>query len=501
MIHRVRKIIVFGGGTSGWLTAAYLVKNLNIPTEVVLIEDSSAGPLGVGEGTQPFTAQFIYDCGITPEMWMKDSDASFKLGVELVGWNQDPYFVDNDSSDNCVVAENLYTPEYFANKPYEEFSKWHPAYNLAKANKSLKIKDHLDLNFQMGPQGYGAVHFNAYKIIDTVKKLIIDKITYVDTKIENIGKDIHGITKLVGNDGVEYKADLYLDCTGFQSLLIGKTLETPFQSYSEWLPNDRAVVIPTQYTDPQQECFPYTRATAMNSGWMFTIPNFTRIGNGYVYSSKFISDEDAEKELREKIGEFEASARLIKMRCGFQKAIAVKNACAIGLSAGFVEPLEATGITFTTSVVKSVTDLLNMYNNLWNEEVKTHLNRGFYEMSVEILTFVWAHYHFSTKNDTPYWQHIRSIKITDLPKESQYVLGHYYPNPPKFLFFSPASMFNCVQWFSMIHAGGAYKDVAYDIDPKVNQYYEYFLDTLSYKTKKAKELFPNHYDYLKEWYS
>ena len=120
MIHRVRKIIVFGGGTSGWLTAAYLIKNLNIPTEVVLIEDSAAGPLGVGEGTQPFTAQFLYACGIAPEMWMKDSDASFKLGVELVGWNQDPYFVDNDSSDNCIAAENLYTPEYFANKPYKE---------------------------------------------------------------------------------------------------------------------------------------------------------------------------------------------------------------------------------------------------------------------------------------------------------------------------------------------------------------------------------------------
>ncbi len=501
MIHKVRKIIIFGGGTSGWLTAAYLVKNLNIPTEVVLIEDASIGPIGVGEGTQPFTAQFLYDCGIPPNMWMKDSDASFKLGVELIGWNQDPYFVDNDSSDNCVVAEHLYTPEYFANKPYEEFSKWHPAYQLAKANKSLKIKDHLDLNFQMGQQGFGAVHFNAYKIIDTVKKLIIDKITYVDTKIENIGKDIHGITKLVDSNGVEYKADLYLDCTGFQSLLIGKTLETPFQSYAEWLPNDRAVVIPTQFKNPQEECHPYTKATAMNSGWMFTIPNFKRIGNGYVYSSKFISDEDAEKELREKIGEFEAPPRFIKMRCGFQKAIAVKNACAIGLSAGFVEPLEATGITFTTSVVKSVTDLLNMYNNLWNEEVKVNLNRGFSEMSVEILTFVWAHYYFSTKNDTPYWQHIRSIKITDLPKESQFVISHYYPTPPKFLFFSPASMFNCVQWFSMMHAGGAYKDVAYETDPKVKQYYEYFLDTLSYKTEKAKALFPNHYDYLKEWYS
>jgi tryptophan halogenase len=433
-------------------------------------------------------------------MWMKDSDASFKLGVELVGWNQDPYFVDNDSSDNCVVAENLYTPEYFANKPYKEFSKWHPAYNLAKANKSLKIKDHLDLNFQMGPQGYGAVHFNAYKIIDTVKKLIIDKITYVDTKIENIGKDIHGITKLVGNDGVEYKADLYLDCTGFQSLLIGKTLETPFQSYSEWLPNDRAVVIPTQYTDPQQECFPYTRATAMNSGWMFTIPNFKRIGNGYVYSSKFISDEGAEKELREKIGEFEAPARLIKMRCGFQKAIAVKNACAIGLSAGFVEPLEATGITFTTKIVEALTNGLNHHSGIWNRNVIDAFNGAYTNMVVEIVGFVWAHYHFCTKNDTPYWQEIRSQKIEDTPPVARQILDKFLPIPQRFILPSPTAMFNIVQWFSMLKAGGAYDNVKPYITDKQRAYAEYFIESNNSRLALAEKTFPNHYEYLRNWY-
>lgn len=501
MINKVRKIIIFGGGTSGWLTAAYLVKNLKIPATITLIEDASLGPIGVGEGTQPFTAQFLYECGIIPEMWMKDSEAAFKYGVELIGWNETPYFVDNDNSDNCVVAENLYTPGYFANKPYEVFSNWHPAYKLAKANKSLKIKDHLDVNFQMGQQGYGAVHFNAFKIIETIKKLIIDKIDYVDTKIVDIQKDMYGITRLVDENKNFYQADLYLDCSGFQSLIVGKTLETPFQSYDQWLPNDRAVVIPTKFKNPESECFPYTKSTTMNAGWMFTIPIFTRTGNGYVYSSKFISDEDAEKELREKIGEFETPARFLKMRCGYQKEIAVKNACAVGLSAGFVEPLEATGITFTTSVVKSIADLLNMYNNIWNEEVRRHLNRGFYEMSIEILTFVWSHYYFSSRSDTEYWQHIRSMKIENLPKDAQYILNNFYPNPPNFLFFSPASMFNCVQWFSVLHAGGAYKGLEYNIDPTIEKYYEYFLDSSTYRVEKAKKLFPNHYEYLNEWYS
>lgn len=501
LINKVRKIIVFGGGTSGWLTAAYLVKNLKIPAEVVLIEDSSLGPIGVGEGTQPFTAQFLYQCGIMPEMWMKDSSASFKLGVELVGWNAEPYFVDNDTADNGFIAEDFYTTDYFINRSPNEFKDWHPAYQLAKANKCIKLEDHLDLNFGMGKEGYGAVHFAAFEIIETVKKLILDKIVYVDTKITEVKQDIHGITKLVSDTGTEYSADLFLDCTGFKSMLLGETLKVPFESYNDWLPNDRAVVIQTQYTNPEEECFPYTRATTMDAGWRFTIPIFTRVGNGYVYSSKFISDEDAEQELRESIGEFNAPAKFLKMRCGRHVEVAHKNVCAVGLSAGFVEPLEATGITFTTAVVKSITDLLNMYNNVWNREVRQHLNRGFYEMAIEILTFVWVHYHFSSRNDTPFWQSIRKQKIEDLPKDVQFILNGFYPTPGRFVFFSPASMFNIVQWFSVLHAGGAYKNTSYPLTPKQEAYAKYFIDTHQYRVDQAKKLFPNQYQYLKEWYN
>lgn len=499
LINKVRKIIVFGGGTSGWASAAYLVKNLKIPAEIILIEDSNAGPIGVGEGTQPFTAQFLYQCGITPKMWMKDSQASFKMGVELVGWNETPYFVDNDNSDNCLIAEHFFTSDYFVNKPHNEFVNWHPAYRLAKANRCIKLQDHLDVNFGMGEEGYGAVHFAAYEIINTIKTLILDKITYVDTKIVDVKQDMHGITKLVSDTGNEYSADLYLDCTGFKSILLGETLKVPFESYDKWLPNDRAVVIQTQYTNPEEECFPYTRATTMNAGWRFTIPIFTRVGNGYVYSSKFISDEDAEKELRESIGEFNAPAKFLKMRCGRHVEVAHKNVCAVGLSAGFVEPLEATGITFTTSVVKAVTDLLNLQGNVWNQNIRNNINRGFYEMAMEIVTFVWAHYYFSSKDDTPFWKSIRQQSISDLPKDMQYILGAFYPTPPKFMFFSPGSMFNAVQWFSVLHAGNAYKDV-----PALSKAYETygkcFIELQNFRVEQAIRIFPNQYQYLKEWY-
>ena len=501
-MKRIESIIIFGGGTSGWLTAAYITKNLSFPVKITLIEDTSKGPIGVGEGTQPLTAQFLYACGIEAKHWMKPSNAAFKYGVELTGWNDEPYFVDNDAIQNYMATTSLYVSDYFIEKPYSDYAAWHPAYNLAKENVSPKLSQNIDSNFGQGPDGYGAVHFSAYDIIDTLKTLIGNSINVVDTKITNAESDINGISKLKDLNGKEYTADLYIDCSGFNSLLLEKTLGSEFVSYKDngWLLNDSAVAIPTQYTNPEEECHPYTKATTMNAGWRWTIPTYQRVGNGYVYSSDYITPEEAEKELRESLNEWDAPAKHLKMRCGTHREIALKNVCAVGLAAGFVEPLEATGITFTTAVVRSICDLLNMFNGVWNDQVTDNLNQGWYEMNLEILTFVWSHYYFSSRNDTEYWKAIRSQKITDLPTDSQYILNQYYPVLKKFIFFSKQSMFSSQQWFSMLHAGGAYKDIKNNITSKERQYLELFLKQNTNRVDSVKDIFPNHYKFLKDWY-
>ena len=499
-LKKIKKIVIFGGGTSGWLTAAFLVKNLAIPTEIVLIEDSKKGPIGVGEGTQPFTAKFLSQCGIFPHVWMKDSNASFKYGVELIGWNEEPYFVDNDTSDNAIIAHDFFTSDYFIDKPYEEFAKWHPAYRLAKKNICQKFNDYLDVNHRMGPFDFGAVHFSAYDIIKSIKSLIIDKITYVDASITNIKSDQDGIISLTSEDNIEYFGDLYIDCSGFESLLLEKTLKVPFQDYSRWLLNDSAVVIRTQYTDPQEQCHPYTKATTMDAGWMFTIPIYSSIGNGYVYSSKYINTYDAEQELRKTIGEYVSPARHLKMKTGYHKEVAVKNVCAVGLSGGFVEPLEATGITFTTAVVSDITNVLNNGGNIWGDQQRQIINKNFEFMSLEILTFVWAHYYFSSRNDTQYWKDIREMKIDDLPALSKEILNMFLPVPKRFLNLTPNSMFNIIQWFSVLHAGGAYKGVESYLTEEQKIYAEYFLECHNKRLELAEKLFKNQHDYLTEWY-
>ena len=238
----------------------------------------------------------------------------------------------------------------------------------------------------------------------------------------------------------------------------------------------------------------------MKAGWRFTIPIFTRVGNGYVYSSKHISKEDAEAELRESIGEYVAPANHLKMKCGYHKEIAVKNVIAVGLSAGFVEPLEATGITFTTGAVMSIVDLLNNTGNIWNTETKGFINRGFSEMSEEILAFVWAHYYFSSRDDTPYWKEIREQKLEDMPKFIKDILSAFLPYPQRFLNLTPSSMFNITQWFSVLHAGGAYKDIEPYLTKTQERYGQYFVDSNNARLDLVEKMFKNQYEYLTDWY-
>jgi len=494
----IKKIVIFGGGTSGWLTAAHFTNNLPEEIEICLIEDANKGPIGVGEGTQPLTAKFLYECGIEAKHWMKPSNAAFKYGVELTGWNNEPYFVDNDNPFNYIASPELFTSMYFSDKPYSEYAKWHPAYRLAKENKSPKLTPTLDSNFNAGPDQYGAVHFSAYDIIATIKDIILDKITYVDTEIKQVATGGKGISKLIDANGVEYTGDLFIDCSGFESKLLEKTMGSEFISYKPWLLNDSAVAMPTEYKDPVNECHPYTKATAMNAGWRWTIPTYHRIGNGYVYSSDYLTPEQAEQELRESLNEWDAPVKHLTMKCGTHKEVAVKNVIGVGLAAGFVEPLEATGITFTTAVVKSITDLILAYGD-WTEEAKVMINRGYYEMNIEILAFVFAHYYFSNKNDTPYWEEVRSKRLEELPPDAQFFLSQYYPDIKPFTFFSNQSMFSSMQWWSMIKAGGYGNP--YPLTTEEKTYLELFMNNQTNRIDQTIEQFPNHYEFLKGWYN
>lgn len=489
----IKNIIVFGGGTSGWLTATYLCRKLRVPVNVTLIEDTSIGPIGVGEGTQPATARFLHECGIPPKEWMKDSKATFKLGVEMIGWTKENYFVDNDTYLHHTISDNLNTANMWSNLSFVPVKN--PSYTMARALRSPKMGEGLDFNNPLPEGSYGSVHFSALDIVQTLKRHILNDIIYVDTKIEHISSEDGKVTGLVGANGVEYKADLYIDCTGFKSILLEQLLGVPFESFNDFLPCDRAIAIPTQYSAPTSECHPCTKATAMSAGWRWTIPTFERIGNGYVYSSNYISDEDAENELRNAIGEFEAPALKLRMKCGRHKSVVSGNVYAVGLSAGFIEPLEATGITFTTAMVKALVNALNMHGNALSVPVINYLESVYTTMMDDVTAFVFAHYQFSTKRDTTFWKDC--VGTAQAPTHIQSIIDKHIV-PPRYMFDNEHSMFNTCHWYTVISNGKTLP--ATPITFEEREYGNWWLKIQDEKIRWASKMFPNHYLYLKDWY-
>jgi tryptophan halogenase len=501
----INSITIVGGGSTGWITAAHLSKNLPEHVKITLIASSEIGTIGVGEGTQPFTTAFLQECGLQPWDWMKEADACFKLGVEFVGWSDHPIFVDNDTQEMAVLGPGIMMHDYVLGKDIskEAFADWTPSYRLAKNNKSPKCGDpRLDFTQGYTTLPWDAYHFNAEKLGEVLKKSCIDKVNYIDDMVVNIETNEDGIAYLETKENGILTADLFIDATGFKSMLLEEALGEEFESLSETLLCNRAIAMPTQYKNKEAEMHPYTKSTAMKCGWRWTIPTFSRIGNGYVYSDKFCTPEEAEQELREAIGDFETPVNHIRMKTGSHKNIAVKNVYATGLSAAFVEPLEATGITFSTKAVQNLTHALLNNNMQYNEQVASWLSNEYAMQVNEIVDFIFLHYHLAPKNDTPFWKAVHEIP---LPVSAKSILEKFVNSPPHVLTEKPLfTMFHVGQWFEMIHGFGGYdnkplgKDVMYDIN--IETYGDIIWETYSTRTDLEIKLFPNHYQYLKEFY-
>jgi len=500
----INSIVIVGGGSAGWMTAAYLTKNLPPQIKITVVESSKIGTIGVGEGTQPYTTAFLLGCGLEPKDWMPPSESTYKLGVEFTGWSEEPVFVDNDILDPHILGRNVMMHEYILSKGItkKEYFDWLPAYRMAKANKAPKGNDpRLDSTPGISDVPWDAVHFRADALIDTLKNVCIDKIRHIDDEIVNVFTDDTGVTGLLTKDSGLIHGDLYVDCSGFKSMLLEGALNEPFISIDSVLLCNRAVAIPTSYKDKKEEMFPYTKATAMDAGWRWTIPTATRIGNGYVYSDKFITPEQAENDLRAAIGEWEAPANHLKMKTGTHKNIALKNVYATGLAAAFVEPLEATGITFTTKGVEALTMSLLQNNGNWNDDIAADLSYGYNAQVREIVDFIFLHYYLSTKTDTPFWQAVHDIP---LPASVRNVLEKFIPEPSSVPFNKPLySMFHAGQWFSLFFGFGVYDHLLGHgkASDAVTKYGQMSWETFSERTNRQLAIFPNHSEYLEQWYA
>ena len=408
-MKNVKKIIVLGGGSAGWMTASTLVKEYP-DKEITLIESPNTPIVGVGESTIGGIKFWTTYLGIDDNEFFKYTDATYKLSIRFEDFYKkgdggfhypfgEPVFINKaDGYNEWIIKKHIY-PETHRSDFAECF---YPQMALVK-NKKLfdNEKNEIPFNFRENT----AYHFDATKY-----GLFLKERYCLPRGVKHIVEDIKTIE--CNDNGIEslnkkYKADLYFDCTGFKSLLLGETLQTEFESYSDMLPNNSAWATRVPYKSKKEEINCYTNCTAIENGWVWQIPLWSRWGTGYVYSDKFVDDETALQEFKnhlDKKGQDYSNAEFkkIKMRVGIHKRLWVKNVVGIGLAAGFIEPLESNGLfSVHEFIMRFIRNAQRDIITQWDRDNFTFQCKKFFRNFAE---FVAMHYAMSNRDDTEYWR-------------------------------------------------------------------------------------------------
>ena len=348
----IKTIVIVGGGTAGWMTAIALSIGLRGRFTIRLVESDEIGIVGVGDATIPAIQRFNTIYGIDENEFMRETNGTFKLGIEFVNWGRlgDRYMhgFGRFGQDLGTVGVDQYW------RKMSQLGKGHDleAYSItrmaAKANKFMPARADMP-NTPMADINY-AYHFDASLYARYLRKLSEARgVRRTEGKIVQVTQrsgDGH-IEAVVLESGERVEGELFIDCSGFRGLLIEQTLKTGFEDWSHWLPCDRALAVPCESAPILT---PYTRSTAHKAGWQWRIPLQNRIGNGHVYCSRYMSDDEAKAILLANLdGKPLADPRLIKFTTGMRKLCWNRNVVAIGLSSGFLEPLESTSIHMVQS--------------------------------------------------------------------------------------------------------------------------------------------------------
>ncbi len=454
---RIRSIAIVGGGTAGWMTAAALAKILGRDyATITLVESDAIGTVGVGEATIPQINIFNRMLGIDENDFVRRTKGSFKLGIEFVDWGGlgQRYF--HPFGAFGLNMEGVSFHAFWLRMYQAGLSPYISDYSIqAKAAETGKFMRPIDAgNSPLSEIAY-AFHFDAGLYALFLREHAEARgVVRREGKITNVVQrgDDGFIEAVVLEDGSRIEADLFVDCSGFHGLLIEGAMKAGYEDWSKWLPCNRAVAVPCAGSD---DILPYTRSTAREAGWQWRIPLQHRIGNGYVYCSEFISDDEAAAKLLANLdGEALADPRFIKFTTGHRKSYWMKNCVAIGLSSGFMEPLESTSIWMIQS---GIARLLTMFpDKSFAPADIARYNRILKTETEEIRDFLILHYNATTRDDTPFWDYCRNMSIPDRLAEKIRV----YQNAGR-TFRENEELFNETSWFAVM-AGQGLRPQTYD---------------------------------------
>ncbi len=406
-MNRVHRVVIVGGGTAGWMAAAGLAKSLGRTIDITLVESDAIGTVGVGEAVIPLIKSFHALLELQENEFLRAVNGTFKLGIEFENWGR--------------LGESYFHP--FGPTGVEAWAAQFHHYWL-KARK-LGNKDQLrDFSLEASmaqagkftlasePQPQYAYHFDASLYAKLLRKLSeANGVRRVEGKVVDV--QVHSESGFIESveleSGERIEGDLFIDCSGFRGLLIQQVLQTEWEDWSHWLRNDRAVAVQTESVSPPA---PYTRSTARTSGWQWKIPLQNRVGNGLVYCSDYLSDDNAKKALLDNLeGKPLNEVRTIRFRTGRRAQQWVKNCVAVGLSSGFLEPLESTSIHL---IQNSILRLVRMFPaaEIDPAEVQQFNNETTQEIE-NIRDFIILHYKVTQRQDSKYWVDCREMAVPD----------------------------------------------------------------------------------------
>ena len=523
---KVKTITIVGGGSSGWMAAAAISK-LCPHIDLTLVESSKIKTIGVGESTLGHVTKFLGLLGLRDEDWMAHCNATYKNSIRFTNFRENdgtsfqyPFSLGFDLTDkpNGIITwgelATIY-PDEFGPNTFAEF--------YATANTLLSDQNKQTKNLDGALRHYDFRWDTAYHVdAQLFGEYLRDNIA-----IPNGVKHIHGHIKgceyqnngglkhILLEDGTTLASDLFLDCTGFKSLLLGEYLGVQFKSFDTHLANDCAWACRIPYEDREKEMHNYTDCHAIQNGWVWNIPLWNRIGTGYVYSSKFVDKDQAQKEFREHLATTGSKERAenaemyhINIKHGRRAKGWEKNVVGIGLSYGFVEPLESTGLLTTHENIIKLVEILNRRNGAVTGTEKLGFNFAVEHEVLKFRDFVSQHYALSLREDTPYWhyqsnEHEFGTEMLDqyVTRQAQYMnlVGtmtmdqQWIANFPPALFIAAGMGLKPISTKELIILNGTRfdRDKIQELEYVKKQYYAY-----KERVQSIVDKLPSHYKFL-----